>query len=65
MSPSRNGTIHKPSSKGKVSSPAREEPKENIFLFYPNLIGMSSGDVGICVLDDRSDPFLVVQVTRE
>lgn len=41
MSPSRNGTIHKPSSKGKVSSPAREEPKENIFLFYPNLIGYS------------------------
>ncbi|KAH7066971.1 CDP-alcohol phosphatidyltransferase-domain-containing protein [Paraphoma chrysanthemicola] len=30
-----NGTTHKP------SVPAREQPKENIFLFIPNLIGYS------------------------
>ncbi|KAL2003202.1 hypothetical protein VTN02DRAFT_4702 [Thermoascus thermophilus] len=40
-SASENGSIHTPSPKKEVSSPAPEETQENVFLFYPNLIGYS------------------------
>ncbi|KAJ5997841.1 hypothetical protein N7499_005765 [Penicillium canescens] len=44
-SPSGNGSVSTPSkrtpSKKRSKSAAREEPKENIFLFAPNIIGYS------------------------